>query len=338
MIKSSKKYPSVSFVIAIYNSDRTIGRCLSSILSQDYPKENYEIIVVDGGSIDDTLKIVSSFAKGNKNISILKNPYKLSEGKGMGKDQGVKASKGEIIVFLDGDNILTGKDWTTNLLLPFEEKEIMASQSMLSYNKGDSVFLKYINAIGIDDPFAIPYSLVSQITFRPYAFQLINGKYYRYVLNKKKVLYAGANGCAFRKSIFPIIGGYTREVDVFATMAEHYMTVAVSKDAKVFHDTTSTLSNYMLKKAKYFRGFFKSGYKYRKFNWVENGFSGKLRFLLYVAGNLSILYPLYIAIKQFTRSGKYFWFLHPLYLFYITMEYILLGTLKFTNFINYISK
>ncbi len=51
----------VSIIVTSYNSQDTIGECLNSILALQYPKDSFEVIVVDGGSKDDTAKIASKF-------------------------------------------------------------------------------------------------------------------------------------------------------------------------------------------------------------------------------------------------------------------------------------
>jgi cellulose synthase/poly-beta-1,6-N-acetylglucosamine synthase-like glycosyltransferase len=53
--------PKVSIIVASYNSQDTIEECLKSILAQNYPKDYFEIIVMDGGSKDDTVKIAEKF-------------------------------------------------------------------------------------------------------------------------------------------------------------------------------------------------------------------------------------------------------------------------------------
>jgi cellulose synthase/poly-beta-1,6-N-acetylglucosamine synthase-like glycosyltransferase len=50
-------YPKVSIIVASYNNQDTIGECLKSILALDYPKDHFEVIVMDGASKDDTVKI-----------------------------------------------------------------------------------------------------------------------------------------------------------------------------------------------------------------------------------------------------------------------------------------
>lgn len=90
----------VSIVILTKNSSRTIKQCLQSCLSSTY--NPLEIIIVDGGSVDNTLTIIKE---------ILKNfPYKIlyDEGKGLGyaRDIGWRAANGKYILMLDSDVIL----------------------------------------------------------------------------------------------------------------------------------------------------------------------------------------------------------------------------------------
>src|SRR3989338_1709394 len=100
-----KKPFSVTFILGILNAERTLKECLEGIYNQNYSSKNFEVLIIDGGSTDQTLNIVKDFQKKYKNIRLLHNPRKLSEGKGMSKDMGVKAAKGEILIFLDHDNI-----------------------------------------------------------------------------------------------------------------------------------------------------------------------------------------------------------------------------------------
>ena len=328
----------VSFILGIYNAERTLRECLSSIFIQDFPKEKFEVIIVDGDSQDKTLNIVNEFMKRYNNIRLMRNSRKLSEGRGMSKDMGVEAAKGEIAIFLDHDNILLGKEWLNQILEPFEmDKEIMASQSLLQYKENDTYFLKYINSIGVEDPFAIPYSLPAQIVLHPEKFNIIEKKYYLHQLNKYNILYGGANGCAFKKEVFKIIGGYTRDVDVFASMSEHLMKVAVPLKARVYHKTASNMFSYMKKKGTYFYRFIDHEYEKKSFKWTQRGpgISGKIKFFLMIANNLSLIGHFFEAIKLIKKSGKLFWLLHPFYIFFMTLEYGLITLFKIKNFFRY---
>lgn len=88
-----------SFIIPTYNSEKTIIKCLNSVLNQR--DCNYEILVVDDGSTDNTLNIVTKFATKNNKVKIIKNHHKgISEIRNIG----ICNSIGEYIIFVDSDD------------------------------------------------------------------------------------------------------------------------------------------------------------------------------------------------------------------------------------------
>jgi glycosyltransferase involved in cell wall biosynthesis len=326
----------VSYVLGILNAERTLRECLDSILMQSYQKKYYEIIVVDGGSTDSTLEIVKSYMKRESNIRLFHNPHKLSEGKGMAKDQGVSKSKGKFIVFLDHDNILLNKDWLKHIMEPFKDKRVMASQSLTAPMSRDTNFLNYINALGVEDPFATPYSLVAQLVLNPEKFEKAND-YFTFDLSKDRILFFGANGCAFRKSVFIRIGGYTRDVDVSAQMANKNMRVAIHSRPRVYHKTSNNMFSFMKKKATYFYRFINKEYKTKSFNWTQVGQPpSTIRYFLMVLTNLTFIVPLFDVLPQMIKTRKFFWLLHPFYVFFFTLMMIFITIPKIRNFIDYI--
>ncbi len=326
----------VSYVLGILNASSTLSECLNSILMQDYPKEDYEIIIVDGGSTDKTLEIIKNYQKKERNLKLFHNPYKLSEGKGMAKDQGVSKSKGEVIIFLDHDNILTDKNWIKNILEPFNDSSVMASQSLTSPRKKDTNFLKYVNSLGVEDPFATPYSLVAQIVLNESKFKSV-GNYYIFDLSEDNVLFFGANGCAFRKSVFKKIKGYTRDVDVSASMASKNMRVAVSKKSKVYHKTSNNMLSFLKKKGTYFYRFMDKEYASKKFQWSKVGSPpSTLRFFLMVLTNLTFIIPFLSVAHKMVNSRQFFWILHPFYVFFLTLIYGFITLSKIKNFVKYL--
>jgi glycosyltransferase involved in cell wall biosynthesis len=93
----------ISFIIIAYNEKQTIGRCLDAILAQNN-LENYEIIVVDDGSIDATANIVEEYARNNSKIIL----HRLipNQGRGAARAAGVKRANGKYLAFVDADIIL----------------------------------------------------------------------------------------------------------------------------------------------------------------------------------------------------------------------------------------
>ncbi len=87
----------LSIVIPIRNEESYIGECLDSLLSQDYPKELYEIIVADGMSDDGSRAIVLEHAEKNGNIKLVQNKDQTTP---MGLNAAVKAASGDVINYL----------------------------------------------------------------------------------------------------------------------------------------------------------------------------------------------------------------------------------------------
>ena len=72
------KLPLVSIITPCRNEEKHIGRCLDSIVAQDYPKDELEVMVVDGMSEDGTRKIVEEYAKQRQFIRLLDNPKRIT--------------------------------------------------------------------------------------------------------------------------------------------------------------------------------------------------------------------------------------------------------------------
>ena len=88
----------ISAVITAYNSEVFVAEALSSVLEQTYPVN--EIVVVDDGSTDRTRGVIESFASRG-----VRYVYQENRGPGAARNTGIQATSGEIIAFLDADDI-----------------------------------------------------------------------------------------------------------------------------------------------------------------------------------------------------------------------------------------
>lgn len=95
------RYPKVSVVVCSYNGARTLEACLTSLLQMDYP--DYEVILVDDGSTDETPEIAEAFPKV---IRIRQKNMGLSAARNVG----LKCARGEVIAYTDSD-CMADKDW-----------------------------------------------------------------------------------------------------------------------------------------------------------------------------------------------------------------------------------
>lgn len=91
----------ISVILPCYNSEKYIEKCIESILNQTY--QNIEIIIIDDGSTDHTLKILEKYKKENDKISIIK---KKNTGVSDSRNIGIKEAKGKYIMFVDSDDFL----------------------------------------------------------------------------------------------------------------------------------------------------------------------------------------------------------------------------------------
>lgn len=92
--------PKVSVVIPTYNRGVFIGRAVCSVLAQTFT--DFEIIVVDDGSADDTAKRVLELAQTDSRVCYL--PHETNRGAQAARNTGIQAAKGQYIAFLDSDD------------------------------------------------------------------------------------------------------------------------------------------------------------------------------------------------------------------------------------------
>lgn len=91
--------PIVSIIIPIYNANHYIGKCIESIISLDF--NNWELILVDDGSTDDSLRICKSYSKSDSRIYVI---HTENGGASKARNIGLKNAVGKWISFIDADD------------------------------------------------------------------------------------------------------------------------------------------------------------------------------------------------------------------------------------------
>ncbi|MFD1163095.1 glycosyltransferase family 2 protein [Hwangdonia seohaensis] len=94
----------VSIIIPAYNRSPLISETLNSVLNQTYT--NWECIIIDDGSTDNTIEIVKEYTVKDSRFAIKNRPSGKPKGANACRNYGLKLSKGEYILFLDSDDIL----------------------------------------------------------------------------------------------------------------------------------------------------------------------------------------------------------------------------------------
>lgn len=91
----------VSVITPLYNSEAFIGETIKSILNQTYT--NWELLLIDDFSTDNTISIVNDFIFKNENIKLITN--ETNQGAAISRNKGIMAAKGDYIAFLDADDL-----------------------------------------------------------------------------------------------------------------------------------------------------------------------------------------------------------------------------------------
>jgi glycosyltransferase involved in cell wall biosynthesis len=94
----------VTVIIPSYNYAQFIGQAIESVQGQTYP--NWECIVVDDGSTDNTYEVVSEYCRADERLKYIKQ---ANQGLAAARNTGLKAAKGEFIQFLDSDDLIEAK-------------------------------------------------------------------------------------------------------------------------------------------------------------------------------------------------------------------------------------
>ncbi len=90
----------VSVIIPAYNTAKFISKAVESVLAQSY--KNFELIVIDDGSTDETVASVQKYQKADKRVKLLQNRKNL--GSACARNRGIRAAQGRYIAFLDSDD------------------------------------------------------------------------------------------------------------------------------------------------------------------------------------------------------------------------------------------
>jgi len=241
-MKSSNNKPTISIVIPTLNNGRDIENLFKNIWLQDYPKNKMDIVISDGGSTDDTIKIAKRYTP-----KIVKNTQTLAE---PGVTLGINNSKGDLLMILAADNRLLKNDSISSIVKVFENPNVFAAFPKHDSVAKDTLFSKYINTF--TDPFNhfIYGNASNGRTFKNiYKTIISNDKYdvYDYSSNVIRPILAFAQGFTFRS-------GYKRDqedefddVVPIQKMINENKKIAYVHSVSLTHHTIRDMSHFIRK-------------------------------------------------------------------------------------------
>ena len=171
-------FPYVSIIISVYNAMSTLSLCLEAIGNLDYPKDRFEVIVVDNGSTDGSDEVAMRFGAKVIYETTIKSSYAA-------RNKGIKEAKGELLAFTDSDCIVT-PGWLKHLVKEWDDKSI-------------GCFAGEIEAYQ-------PSTLIEKYSDRA---QILKQKW---TLNNSYLPYTQTANSAYRKEVFDQIGLFIPEM------------------------------------------------------------------------------------------------------------------------------
>jgi cellulose synthase/poly-beta-1,6-N-acetylglucosamine synthase-like glycosyltransferase len=186
----------VSVVVPARNEEARIGACLDSLLRQDYPRDAYEVIVVDDASTDRTAEVAADFG-----VRVLRCGGAPSSSGTAARNVGVACARGEVVAFTDADCVAE-PDWLRKLVAPFRDLTVGVCGGDV-VGAGGSLVTRYLERSGA-------FRLESLWRAQPWP------------------IFVTAN-VAYRKTVFQVLGGFDPSLNAASDLE---MTWRVARDGR----------------------------------------------------------------------------------------------------------
>lgn len=326
MIKHKfKNYPTISVVIATFNSENTLSLCLESIRLQDYPQNKIEIILADGGSKDKTHLIARQYKSKLLKVPPLKQNAEYNKGVGLSK------AKGEFVLMVDHDNVLPHKLWLRNMLYPLiENKDIVASETLrYHYDRNLSLLDRYFALFGAGDPLAFYLGKADRLSYIYDKYNLYGRAkhhkgYYSVVFNKNQIPTLGANGFLIRRKILienaDVKVGHFFHIDVNVDLIrKNFNKYAFVEDSIIHLTGYKKISSFLYRRKLFMEQFYLIENSNRRYSVYTRKDLFKL--ILYILMAMTIVVPTIDALRGYSKLQDRAWFFHPVLAFSLCLIY-----------------
>ncbi len=309
------QYPTVTVIIATYNSEKTIHKCLQSVQDQNYPQNKIDIILADGGSVDSTLSIVKNF-----NTRVIHVPPKAQNAE-YNKGIGVAQAKGDLLLMIDHDNVLPHTEWLKKMVRPLQEnKDIVGVETLrYHYDPRQSLLDRYFSLFGAGDPVAFYLGKVDRLSYIYDAYNLCGnavdkGSYYIVRFKPDKISTLGANGFIVRRKILvenaKVDPDLFFHIDVIVDLIRKgFNTYAFIKDDIIHLTGYKSITNFLFRRKLFMEQFYIKTYNDRRYSVYEP--KDKIRLILFILYAITFVKPTFDAFRGYIKIHDIAWFLHP---------------------------
>ncbi|MFT4326377.1 MAG: glycosyltransferase [Candidatus Woesearchaeota archaeon] len=243
-------FPTVTIAVPAYNEEETLAGTLNSLLALDYPKDKLEIMVIDDGSTDNTLKIARRFEK--KGVVVYTKP---NTGKGESLNFAIEKSKSEFFGALDADSFAE-VDSLTLLMSYFKNPKVMAvTPSMRIHN---------------------PKSILQKIQQLEYLFGIFLRKVFAFL---GSIHVTPGPLSIYRRSFFDKYGGYdvhnlTEDIELALRIQKHGYLIENSIIANVYTKGPSKFKPLFRQRLRWYKGFLDNVLLYKDLFHKKHGMLG----------------------------------------------------------------
>ena len=323
IINDSK--PTVTAVLISLNDEKILEGCLSSIRKQDYPQNLIDIIMVDGGSTDDTVNIAKKYY-----TEVISRPD-LKDYPNIRGGIALTSAKSDLILFVSADNRLQEEDVLSVMVRTLADREIVACETLrYGFHRSDPVLSRYFALIGGADPIAVQLGKADRGPFDSNSWHGYGevedcGFYYKVTFPKdvSKIPTLGANGLLIKRMLLEKTRLATSALHIdmcVELILQGHKKFAFIKDKHVIHFLDLKLLSF-LKRRLLYANMYHSANTNRIYSVYHKRDFVKLTII--VLCNITVIFPFLRAVKGYFNKKDMAWFLHPVVCFAFTVGYSL---------------
>ncbi len=301
------KLPKISILTPTYNNDGMIDSFLKNIQKQNYPQEKIELLILDGGSKDKTLKIARKYK-----VSIIHNPHRLAE---PAITLGMSRCTGDLMMILAVDNFLTNRNSLKTFADVFQDKNIYAAFPRHESSNKDTIYTKYTNTF--TDPynhFIYGYSANSRTFHRIYKTIERTNTYavYDYSSNPTRPLIALAQGFTVRRGFRRKKSDEYDDINPILDLLDKKKKMAYVYSIPLYHHTVHSMDHFIRKQ----RWATRNALEKKRYGMAlrSNRLSKvqKVRMKLWPFYACSFFIPLTVSLWGLIRDKQTIWLFHPI--------------------------
>lgn len=273
-------FPTATIIVPCFNEEETVDGTIKSLLEMNYPKDRFNIVIVDDGSTDDTWKYIEKYA-GHPQIEIHKKP---NGGKYTALNYAIERSKAEVIGCLDADSRVH-ENALRRMVRYFENEKVMA----------------VVPAIVLDKP----KTLVQHLQHIEYSLNILIRK----VISSINALYV-TPGCfsIFRRSVFEKIGPFrhahnAEDMEMAMRMQANHLKIENCHKGYVYTVGPNTFKKLYKQRVRWTHGSLENLIDYKRMFFKKQ--YGHVSFLTLPFAVISILSTIMIVVFALWNLGSW---------------------------------